>query len=62
MHNFYAQSKIYLGAWGKPPEKLLKISCLRSNLLAILAKSLLKMYCFNKWLLLATLQLYTLFL
>ena len=36
------------GSKGKPPEKTLKISYLRLNLLTILAKSLLKMYCFNE--------------
>ena len=33
---------------GLVPRKFLKLSCLRLNLLAILAKSLLEMYCSNK--------------
>jgi len=36
------------GGLGACPQKNLKISCLRLNLLAILAKSLLEMYCFNE--------------
>ena len=48
MCNFYEQNMLYLGVWGLAPRKNLKISCLRLNLLAILAKSLLETYCFNE--------------
>ena len=37
-----------LGGLGLALKKFLKVSCLRLNLLAILAKSLVKMYCFMK--------------
>ena len=37
MCNFYVQNMLYLGVWGLAPRKNLKISCLRLNLLAILA-------------------------
>jgi len=45
MCNFYEQN---MGVWGRAPRKNLKISCLRLNLIAILAKPLLEMYCFNE--------------
>ena len=45
MCNFYVQNMLYLGVWGL--RKKFKTS-LRLNLLAILAKSLLEMYCFNE--------------
>ena len=43
-----AEYALFWGSGGLVPGKFLKISCLRLNLLVILAKSLLEMYCFNE--------------
>ena len=45
MQFLFAEYALF-GGLGACPQ--LKISCLRLNLLAILAKSLLEMYCFNE--------------
>jgi len=48
MCNFLCAEYALFGGLGAGPQKNLKIICLRLNLLAILAKSLLEMYCFNE--------------